>query len=99
MAFGLSPLAQADESDLLVVARQTAKMAGGAKFCQADEDMIDEFIAKAEARLAFLAKDEYEKVMGKLEFKNVFAGAAAKEPELGCEAFVTQFERTVKDTR
>ncbi|NVJ69843.1 MAG: hypothetical protein HWE08_05785 [Alphaproteobacteria bacterium] len=89
----------ASETDLLQFARISATTAGGAQYCNADEDMIDEFIAKAEARLALLAKDEYEKVLGKLEFKNVLAGAAAREPQQGCDAFVKSFEEAVRNAR
>jgi len=93
------PASHADENELLTFARSSAKVAGGAQYCKADEDMIDEFIAKAEARLAILAKDDYEKVLGKLEFKNVLAGAAAREPEEGCDAFVAGFEDAVRRAR
>ncbi|NVJ98458.1 MAG: hypothetical protein HWE25_09915 [Alphaproteobacteria bacterium] len=98
--FGLcATSAYADENDILVYARQSAIIAGGAQYCRADEDMIDEFVSKAEARIAYLAKDDYEKVLGKLEFKNVLAGASAKEPQKGCDAFVSDFEQTVRDAR
>jgi len=93
------PASHADETELLSFARHSAKIAGGAQYCKADEDMIDEFIARAEARLAVLAKDDYEKVLGKLEFKNVLAGAAAREPEEGCDSFVASFEDAVRQAR
>ncbi|MFC4349853.1 hypothetical protein ACFO5Q_18535 [Kordiimonas lipolytica] len=102
MAFTIGsgiPASHADENELLNFARSSAKVAGSAQYCKADEDMIDEFIAKAEARLAILSKDDYEKVLGKLEFKNVLAGAAAREPEEGCDAFVTNFEDMVRRAR
>jgi hypothetical protein len=93
------PASHADESELLSFARSSAIIAGGAQYCKADEDMIDEFVTKAEARLAILAKDDYEKVLGKLEFKNVLAGAAAREPAEGCDAFVAGFEESVRLAR
>lgn len=86
----------ATEADLLIFARQSATVAGGAQFCKADEDMIDTFISRSEAKLAVLANDEYEKVLGRLEFKNVLAGASAKEPEGGCDAFIANFEKAVR---
>lgn len=76
----------AQEQALLQLARDTATIAGGARYCELDQDDIEEFIGKVDARLAYLARDNYQKVLARLEFKNVLTAASAKEPEKGCQA-------------
>lgn len=90
---------QANEQDLLLLARDAATIAGGARFCKADDDMIEEFIAKADANIAFRAKDDYEKVLARLEFKNVMAATSARAPKEGCDAFLPRFTTAVKQQR
>lgn len=91
--------ADADENDLLAFARSNALLAGGAQYCRIDEEMVDEFTARVDARIALLAKDDYEKVLARLEFKNMLAGAAVRAPEGGCDSFVPRFEKNVKSAR
>lgn len=91
--------AQANEQDLLLLAREAATIAGGARFCKADDDMIEEFMAKADANLAFRAKDDYEKVLARLEFKNILAATSVRAPVEGCEDFLPRFENAVKQQR
>ncbi|TNE65222.1 MAG: hypothetical protein EP335_05900 [Alphaproteobacteria bacterium] len=91
----------ADEAQdtMMAVAREAATYAGAARFCAVDEDLVDEFIAKAEARLRMMAKDDYERVLGQVEFKNIMTAASAKEPTGGCDAFIPRFEDAVKKAR
>ena len=95
---GFALPAAADE-DALQVAHDTARIAGGARFCKADEELVDEFIGKSEGRIASLAKDEYEKVSAAIEFKNLLAVTSAKAPEGGCDEFLPKFEKAVKADR
>jgi len=81
---------------LMTLAHQAATYVGGARYCNADEDLVEEYIAKTDAKIKFLAKDEYERVMAQLEFKNILAVASTREPKGGCEAFVPVFEAAVK---
>lgn len=84
------------EASILESARQSALLAGGARFCKVDPETIDEFIGLAEARIAVLARDDYEKVLGKLEFKNVLTAFSAKRPEAGCESLIASFNAVMR---
>ncbi|WP_417456721.1 hypothetical protein [Kordiimonas sp.] len=97
-SIGFASPALAQES-ALQVARDTARIAGGARFCKADEELVDEFIGKSEGKIAALAQDEYDKVSAAIEFKNLLAALSVKAPEGGCDAFLPQFEKAVKADR
>lgn len=84
------------EARVLDAAHKSAILAGGARFCNVDHETIDEFIGIAEARITLLAKDDYEKIIGRLEFKNLLTAFSAKEPEGGCEKFVDNFKFALK---
>ncbi len=77
----------------MMIARDSAILAGGGRFCKFDPDEVEEFISKAEARLSLLAKDEYEKVLARLEFKNNLDAFSVKEPSGGCSDFRAVFNR------
>ena len=85
--------------DPILIAQDSARIAGGARYCKADEELVDEYIGRAEGKLRALAKDEYEKVVLQIEFKNLMTAASAKEPEGGCADFLPLFEQTVKGER
>lgn len=95
--FGVS--AQSGETQLLQLARDSAVMAGGAKYCKFDPDEIEEFIARAEARLSVLARDDYEKVLARLEFKNILDASSVREPASGCNDFKSIFDQTRRSLR
>lgn len=100
LTFGLGITAPAvAEESALQVARDTAHIAGGARFCKADEELVDEFIGKSEGRIAALAKDEYDKISAAIEFKNLLAALSVKAPEGGCDEFLPKFEKAVKADR
>ena len=88
-----SAIVRADEKTLLRIARDSAIVAGGAKYCKLDDDLVEEFIARAEARLSIMASDEYEKVLARLEFKNVLDAYTVRAPEKSCPDFSLIFER------
>lgn len=88
--------ASAQEARLLTIARESAIIAGGGKFCNFDPDEVEEFIAKSEARLSLLAGDEYEKILARLEFKNILDAYSVREPENGCIMFRTVFDQSRK---
>lgn len=81
---------------MLALARDSAIIAGGGKYCDFDPEQVEEFISKAEARLALLSRDQYEKVLARLEFKNILDAYTARAPEGGCNAFKFTFERALK---
>ena len=79
------------DSKAFIAAQNGAVLAGAGKYCNVDSDLLDEFTNSVEARIALLAKDDYEKIVGKLEFKNLFAATSAKEPEAGCDHIYNNF--------
>jgi len=87
------------ERRLIELAQTTAAIAGGARFCKLDPDDIEEFISKADAQIVLLARDDYQKVLGRLEFKNILAATSAREPVSGCQKLATQFNTMLRETR
>jgi len=85
------------EARILATAKQSAVLAGGARFCNVDDEMVEEFISLTDARIAVLAHDDYEKVLGRLEFKNIFSAYSAKMPEGGCEALLSSFNKVMRE--
>lgn len=85
------------EARIIDTARQSALLAGGARFCRIDSETIDEFIGLTDARIAVLARDDYEKIMGKLEFKNMLTAHSAKMPEGGCEPLIARFNAMMRN--
>jgi len=95
----MTPAANAQEDKLLALARDSAIIAGGARFCKFDPDEIEDFTAKAEARLSSFAKDEYEKILARLEFKNILDAYTVKEPQGGCRNFRAAFVRSLRNVQ
>lgn len=90
---------QSQEGELLRVARDSAIIAGGGRYCKFDPDEIESFTARAEARLSVLARDDYEKVLARLEFKNNLDAFSARAPEGGCQAFKAIFDQALRSIR
>ena len=89
----------AQEDRLMALARESAIIAGGARFCKFDPDDIENFTARAEARLSSFAKDEYEKILARLEFKNILDAYTVKEPQGGCGDFRLVFNRSLRNAQ
>jgi len=87
------------EAALLTFARDTAMVAGGARYCELDPDDIEEFISKADSKMTLMARDDYQKILARVEFKNILASASAKEPEDGCESLKRAFSDALRSTR
>jgi hypothetical protein len=87
---------QSQDNEILTLARDSAIVAGGAKYCKFDDDLVEEYTAKAEARLSALAADEYEKVLARLEFKNILDAYSVRAPKLGCSEFQGIFNRALR---
>lgn len=90
--------AKASEAQVISAAHKSAQLAGGARFCKADPDSIEEFISISYARINVLAKDDYERVIGRLEFKNMLAAFSAKDPEGGCDSLIATFKAVLRNT-
>ncbi len=88
-----------EDTQLIAMARTAGSVAGAARFCEVEDDLIEEYIAKTEAKLAVRAQDEYEKVLARLEFRNILVAASAKAPNEGCRTFISAFETTVRQLR
>lgn len=91
--------AQSTETQLLQLARDSAIVAGGARYCNFDPDDVEEFIARAEARLSSLARDDYEKVLSRLEFKNILDTYTVRQPTGGCTDFKSVFDEARRSVR
>lgn len=89
----------AQEDRLLALARESAIVAGGARYCKYDPDDIEDFTAKAEAKLSSFAQDEYEKILARLEFKNILDAYSVKEPQGGCGDFRLVFDRSRRNVQ
>jgi hypothetical protein len=87
------------EAALLAFARDTATVAGGARYCELDPDDIEEFISKADGKMTLMARDDYQKILARVEFKNILVSASAKEPEKGCESLERAFSDALRSTR
>lgn len=81
---------------VMQAAHDGAKLAGAARFCNVDSDLVDEFISTTHARIAMLAKDTYEKIAGRLEFKNLLDASSVKAPEEGCDLISKNFVALVR---
>jgi hypothetical protein len=90
-------IAVQNENDPLVAAQLLATTAGSAKYCKIRDDIVERYISNAYARLALLSKDEYEKVLSRLEFKNFLTATQVREPEIGCDKFSKQFLDYMRD--
>lgn len=84
---------------VMQAAHEGAKLAGAARFCNVDSDLIDEFISTTHARIAMLAKDTYEKIAGRLEFKNLLDASSVKAPEEGCDLLSKNFAALVRNSQ
>ncbi len=74
-------------------ARETGYVAGAAKFCEFDQDLIESFISRAYAKLAETAVDKEDLIVARIEFSNIMSTATTKAPSDGCEDFKETFRR------
>lgn len=82
----------AQEQRLMQMARQSGMIAGGAEYCRLDGDDIDTFVSRAYAQIAVQSRDNIQKILARLEFKNLKVAASGKQPEGGCDKLITQFK-------
>lgn len=99
MVSSASAYAQSRDNDLLRIARDSAVVAGGGRYCKFDPDEVEELIARSEARLSLLARDDYEKVLARLEFKNILDAFSVREPDGGCDDFKAVFDQALRSFR
>lgn len=92
---GSVPLLSLSEKDPIVIARKGAEAAGGAIFCRADREDVDVFISRIEGLIASQSNDDVQKVIAKLEFKNLLTAKRASAPEEGCAKHLERFRQTV----
>lgn len=87
------------EEAILKYARSNGILAGGAKYCRIENDLLEEYIAKTNAQIAFMAADDYQKVLGRLEFKNTLTAASVKQPKTSCDQLIEQFKEVLRNSR
>ncbi len=90
LAPGLS--AQRLEQSLVQLAVEAGRFAGSAEYCNIDQDKVDNFISRILGRIAAQARDDTERALLRIEFKNQRTAASVKEPVAGCEVFAREFE-------
>lgn len=78
-------------------AKQAALVAGAARNCKFDKDLIDEYISLAQARIASLAADKEENVLARMDFTNTLVVASIKAPDQGCKDFNQKFLTALHD--
>jgi hypothetical protein len=92
------PIAAISQVDMESVAtrwaRETGDIAGGATFCEFDAEILESYKNRAMARIAAEAADDVDLVVSNIAFSNALAASAAKEPEGGCTAFTSFFNRS-----
>lgn len=91
------PAATEQSKTASTFAVQAATVAGAARNCKFDKDMIDEYISLAHARIATLAADKEDNVLAKMDFTNTLVVAAIKAPDEGCKAFNLKFLTALHD--
>ncbi len=77
-----------EKSPLLAEAERLGLLAGAAEYCRIEPDRLDDFIARAHARLATMARKDPLAVAGaRVEFNAFAALGRAEGPQEGCAAF------------
>lgn len=77
------------------IARSGASLAGGADFCNANDQDVDLFIAQTQGRISAFANTKEEAILARIEFINLLTAAKAKEPKDGCTEHLIQFNRAL----
>lgn len=80
------------KSPLLAEAERLGLLAGQAEYCRIEADRLDDFIARAHARLATMSRKDPLAVAGaRVEFNAFAALGRAEGPAEGCAAFEEAF--------
>ena len=82
-------------SPATALARQAGAVAGGAIFCQIDQEKQEIYVDRAQARIALSAVDDVDLVVARVAFSNQKNHASAVEPDGGCEEFMRQFSARI----
>lgn len=84
---------QFEISPLISLARELGRAAGNAEFCAFEEELVEDFIVRALARLSREAGDEILFAGGRVEFNSHAAFGRARGPEESCESYAIAFAR------
>ncbi len=88
------------EDAIIQYARSNGVLAGNARYCKAKNDLVEEFIAKTNAQIVFMARDDkYQEVLGRLEFKNILTASSVKQPKESCDSIIRKFETVLRESR
>lgn len=74
-------------------AKETGYVAGSAKFCKFEEDVVEHYISRAYAKIAHEATDKEDLIVARIDFSNSLNSASSQKPRNGCEAFKEVFKR------
>jgi len=94
-----SQILKETKTEAIKIATQAGEIAGGGYYCKVDEDILDEFIIMAYARIASEAIDKVDRVVAQLEFSNNYSAWSARAPKEGCETFKDNFEKKFGDIK
>lgn len=88
---------QNNKTEAIKFGATSGKIAGGAYFCQIDEEDLDVFISLSQGKIISLSFDKADRIVGHLEFSNNYSLWATEAPEEGCEQFVRDFYHSYRD--
>jgi len=71
---------------------EAAEIAGGATFCEIEQDEVEIYIIRALMEIAALAADDVDLVVSRIVFSNIYSHSIARGPDLGCSAYAFFFQ-------
>ena len=74
---------------------ELADIAGGAAYCEIEQEKQDLFLNLAHAKIASFGGDSAAKVINKINFSTLLTSTSSKEPLGGCTAFLPIFENAL----
>lgn len=84
---------EATEGRAKIWALETGEVAGAAVFCEIEQDLLENYITRAQAKIATEAHSDVDLVVARISFTNTMNTTSIKAPAEGCKAFGERFER------
>lgn len=72
---------------------ETGEVAGAAVFCEIEKDILENYITRAQAKIATESHSDVDLVVARITFTNTMNTTSIKAPAEGCKAFGERFER------
>ena len=77
-------------------ARELARLGGAARYCKLDSEMIEEYMDKASAQIHMTAKDQYEKVVAHITFKDALLVESSTKPTKDCSTIEAMLKQALR---